>query len=74
MKYTHAGWFGLCPVYIAGLESDAPLVEPRHWVCAPLFWLSLWANSVVFWCCSVMDPTFEPQWPLKITAKLGGQE
>lgn len=26
---THKGWFGICPVYIGGIESDGPLIVER---------------------------------------------
>ncbi len=29
INFTHKGWFGLCPVYMADVESDSIRLEPR---------------------------------------------
>ena len=42
--YTHKGWFGLCPVYLAGIDSDGPNVDPRHW---SLGWLMDLSEAVL---------------------------
>lgn len=68
--FTHKGWFGICPVYLADLESDAPLIDPRHWVLAPLMWASEVMYAVVFHVRGFMDPEFEPVWPIRITGEL----
>jgi hypothetical protein len=70
VTFTHKGWFGLCPVYFAGLDSECPAVHPRHALCGPLMVLSEAIFGVVFWCCRVMRPGFEAGWPLKVTGKL----
>lgn len=29
--FTHRAWFGVCPVYMGDIDSQAPHVHPRHW-------------------------------------------
>ena len=29
VAFTHKGWFGLCPVYMADLHTISPRLEPR---------------------------------------------
>lgn len=70
MKFTHKGWFGLCPVYFADLESEAPHVHPRHWIFTPLMMLSEVFFSVAFWCAGFINPDFEPAWALRVTGAL----
>lgn len=66
---THKGWFGLCPVFMSDPDSDSPLVDPRHWILAPLFWLSEFMFGLMF---AVMEAAGAdvPGWPLKITGRL----
>lgn len=40
ITWTHKGWFGFCPIYLAEVESDGPIVDHRHWSLLPLMWLS----------------------------------
>ena len=40
LTYTHKGWFGLCPVFIGGHETDCPTMKARHWTLEWLFDLS----------------------------------
>ena len=68
--YTHKGWFGLCPVYFANLNSDAPIVEPRNFLVSWLMPVSEIIYEACFFVCSIIDNDFEPQWPLKITGEI----
>lgn len=42
IPFTHKGWFGLCPVYIANLHSEGPDVAPRFPCTGWLITLSAW--------------------------------
>jgi hypothetical protein len=42
ISYTHKGWIGLCPVYIANRHSASPDVNPRYPLTMWLLYLSLW--------------------------------
>lgn len=70
LMFTHKGWFGVCPVYFAGLETGAPLVHPRHRLFTPLMLLSELLFWVGFRVCEAVSPDFEPNWPLKVTGEL----
>lgn len=70
MDLTHKGWFGFCPVFIGGLDSDAPLIVERHWMALPLFMLSEAIFSIIFMVCSMLDPEFQPTWPIRITGEI----
>lgn len=75
-RFTHKGWFGICPVYLADFQTYSPLVEPRHWVLYPFFWFSLSAFGFHMMFMELLKPGYEPGWPLVITGKLpekGGQ-
>lgn len=69
VRLTHKGWFGICPVYFANLDSDAPLVVERHWSLLPLMLLSESCFGIVFALASLLTD-FEPQWPLRVTGEL----
>lgn len=40
IEFTHRGWFGICPVYLANLHSDAPMVHERRPWMLPLMMFS----------------------------------
>ncbi len=66
LTYTHKGWFGICPVYIGDADGDAPLVDPRHWIFAPLMWFSERMYDVCFFVASTLNPEFEAAWPISM--------
>ena len=51
---THTAWFWLCPIYLAEIESDAPVPIPRY---VPGWWFefNLTLNDFVCWVCSFYD-------------------
>ena len=67
---THKGWIGACPVWLSGLDDEGPVVEPR-W--RALAWL-MPVSEVVFGICFALrqsvDPTYEPEWPIRVTGCL----
>lgn len=68
--YTHKGWFGACPIYLSGVEADGPTIEPRHWIFAPLMWISEAAfGAINFWMSSA-DPEFVCGYPIRITRQV----
>lgn len=52
---THTGWFLLCPLWLADIDTDAPVPIPRH---VPDWWFdfNLWLNNGVQWLISLHDP------------------
>lgn len=71
LEWTHKGWFGLCPVYIAELDTDEPFIEPRHWLFEPLMFISHYGFVSLIFLISLVDPEYEPNWPIRITGELG---
>lgn len=69
-KFTHKGWFGVCPVYFMGIDTEGTVVEPRHWSLTPLMMFSEGLYWLVFRCCEAMSPTYQPEWPLMVTGEL----
>lgn len=69
ITYTHKGWFGVCPVHYANLHTEAPIVEPRHWLFDPLMWVSELVFGLVFLALDVAGRD-NPGWPLKVTGSL----
>ena len=64
MKFTHIGWFGVVPVRIANLDSEAPYLEAR--------WLPDWAvdiQALIFYIIGCLLPG-RPMFPIKITGEL----
>lgn len=52
VAFTHKGWFGLCPVYIAEADSEGPTLEPRipgtGWLINLSTWIYNTLNSEAF--------------------------
>lgn len=67
---THKGWFGVCPVYIGGLESDAPFLVERHWSALPLMVLSEAMFAGLIAVKTAADPEWEPAWPIRVTGEI----
>lgn len=70
VTYTHKGWFGLCPVYLANLDGVAPDIHARHWSMEWLFDLSEAIFRLINWIQSSVDPLHEGGWPLYVTGEL----
>lgn len=47
LTFTHEGWFGICPVYIANLNSDEPDFTEKNPVMAPLVLISMLGYLVI---------------------------
>ncbi len=69
-KFTHKGWFMLCPIKIAEPDSGAPMVAARWWFLE--WWLSIneafQASQIRV--LTLIDPDYEPMWMLRITGEL----
>jgi hypothetical protein len=69
-RYSHYGWFFMCPVYIGNLESEAPFVDAR------LRCLEWWhdVNLFIFGICvlimEAINPEYEPMFPLRLTGEI----
>lgn len=69
-KFTHKGWFLWCPVYIADLDSEAPVLQERHWSLMPWFAINEALLCLCIFVRSTMDPEWEPMWPIKVTGEM----
>lgn len=70
VKYTHKGWFGVCPVYFANLDGEAPNIHQRHDLFLPLFMLSEWVFGIVSFMVYSLNPELQLGWPMLITAEM----
>jgi hypothetical protein len=69
-KPTHKGWFGICPVYIAGLDSHELHVWERHMIFMPLFWFSAAMQGVCIFIISMLKADYEPAFAVRITGRV----
>jgi hypothetical protein len=69
-QYSHRGWFGICPIYLGNLHSDAPAVAPRWELAVPLFVVSEWWQGACIYICTLVDPEYIPCWKFRITGEL----
>lgn len=70
MKFTHYGWFAFCPVRIGGLDTDAPMIDPRWPWLAPVFWLAEATQQITIAIASAMWADYEPVFAIKITGEI----
>lgn len=70
--FTHEGWFGICPVYVADIESDAPHLTPRveNWFYESLFWVSHGAFMAFFTVTDFLFPAWQVGYPIFLTGEL----
>jgi len=68
-SYTHYGVFGVCPVLIAGVDSDAPTLCPRFGL-GWLFWVSEMLYRCAFALYSALIPDYEPAWCIEVRGEL----
>ncbi len=67
-KITHKGWFLLCPVLIADVDSDSPYLETRRLV--PEWWFSFNAELVDLFMFVAFLLGYEPQYPILISGEV----
>lgn len=68
--FTHAGWFGICPVYLGNLETEVPVVIERHPSLRHLFALSEYFQQFRIWFWSVVKSDYEPVFTFHVTGEL----
>lgn len=70
-KYTHYGWFlGLVPVYLADIDSEAPVVVERNWVPEWYFWAVEAMFGLFCWVASLLVLDFEPLYPMLVCGEI----
>lgn len=70
VEFTHYGWFGLCPVIFAGIESGEPFIEPRFEFLRFLFVFSEFLIESYLNLRCAMNPEFEPMLPIVVSGEL----
>jgi hypothetical protein len=68
--FTHKGWLGICPVYIADTFTEEPTIEPRHWMFElPMVLSSSWC---IVWSriCRFFNPAYDPGFTLHLTGEV----
>jgi hypothetical protein len=70
--FTHKGWFGICPVYIGDLDTDAPRLTPRldNAFGEFLFGVSHGAHKLAFTVIDALCPKCDPGFLLLVTEQL----
>lgn len=53
---THSAWFLFCPIYLAELDSEAPVPLPRKWVPDWYFDLNFWLNDMLQHGIALISP------------------
>lgn len=69
-KYTHRGWFGFCPIYLGGINTDCPNVMARRRWLEPLLHFCIGIQEAAIGVCTLVNPQWEPVWKIRITGKL----
>lgn len=70
VTYTHKGWFGLCPIYLADVKGDCPDIDVRHSSLAWLLSVTEYLFGAIFLLATAMNPHYEPAWPILVTGRL----
>jgi hypothetical protein len=67
---THYGWWLFCPVLLGGLDTEAPLIVPRWFWLAPVYWAAQTVQGVVIGLCSMFHEGYEPMWYFAVTGEI----
>jgi len=68
--WTHKGFFGICPVYVANPDSPMPCITPRHEYLDVLIHVSEYSFAFYFWLRSLWNPEYDGTFPILLTARL----
>lgn len=69
-KYTHYGWFGLCPIYLGDIDSTSATLAERNWV--PSWWLVFCTElfGAYIFVRTYLDPEWEPMFPIAVGERI----
>jgi hypothetical protein len=70
MTYTHYGWFGFCPIYLANPYSQSPDLTSRAEWLMPLLKLNVALQQAAIGVCTLMNPEWVPTWKIRLSGKL----
>lgn len=64
------GWFGICPVWVSFIgdgDGDGVELDLRFPLTGWLFWLNEQLMAASIFVMSVINPDWEPAWPIRTT-------
>jgi hypothetical protein len=70
MKYTHKGWLGFCPIFLANPYSNMPDLTSRTEWLMPVLKFNIWLQELAIGVCTLVDPEWEPTWKIRLTGKV----
>lgn len=74
-KATHKGQiFGCIPVLLDMTDEQVPGVAPRWFWVEPFFWIAELLFGCAVFLRTMVDPEYEPLFPIKITGEVDGEE
>jgi len=70
MKYTHKGWFFLCPIYLNADDGEGMAVEARYEWLEPWFTVNYWIFDAMVFLMTLINPEYEPEFPFHVTGEV----
>ena len=70
MIYTHEGWFGFCPVYLANPFGNCPDVTYKYRWLKPVLHFNVMLQQAAIVTCALMFPEWAPVWKIRVTRRL----
>jgi len=70
MKYTHKGWFFLCPIYLNADDEEEMAVEARYEWLEWWFTVNLWIFGTLVLLIELVNPEYEPEFPFIVTGEV----
>lgn len=69
-KWTHYAWLGVCPLRLAYSNTDEVIVEARHWIFEPLWYLSITVFLVAALPIAILRGGIMPSAPFLVTGTI----
>jgi hypothetical protein len=70
MKYTHKGWFFLCPIYLNANDGEGMAVEARYEWLEWWFTVNHWIFDAMVFLIELVNPEYEPMFPFRVTGEV----
>ncbi len=73
-KFTHKGLlYGIVPVFLDMKDEDCPTIAGRNLLCDVLWFFVEPIFAMATFLRSVIDPSYQPSFPIKITEIINGE-
>lgn len=69
VEFTHYGWFGLCPVILANIDTDCPTIEARWAFLDWFFTFSEFLQNTYIDLRTKIDAGYEPYFSITVSGK-----